>query len=296
MLDWMVRIPIYFCFVLFLVKITDNQHLLLGHFRLYCFVNQQKLYVEWDEYISIMIIGTSRRLAPAVDVGNYSMFARTLLEWQRTLGVGASAGLGKLRKLMRSEMNILIKQKQLVNQTLIQKLMVMGIVWGMVAAFRYLIGIELQSSLLIGMLAWQLIGLTVFLLVISKLRDFYFLSFDSFFISLNKLSLLHEFSMPYAQMINRAGVNDLILKGSRLRTFHELMMNALRKHRELGVCIASDLNLLKSECELLRGDLNDQFTKTLSLLKFAFLVFFQVLCYFFFLYQIGNSFLLEHLK
>lgn len=288
----LIKLAAYTLLVILLYHYVTNFRLSIKN--ILNFPTRERLYASWDSFISTTILG-KKALTPTPHHYICDLITE-LLEWHRRSGVDILDGLTSLRGKLKEQLALERRVREVIFQGVLQNLMVAGIVWLLIVSFNFFLNVHLSLRfyLLIGL--WQIFGIITFIWLCLKVFKKQFEEFASVQGCIIKLISLHEYACPYAEMLQRCGYNQLKIKNRNFNNIKIGLEDALRKHLDYGVSISRDLTLINCELESVLELVIARFKKHLEVIKFAFLVLFQVLCYFFLLYQVVHSFIFEYLK
>jgi hypothetical protein len=288
----LIKLTVYTLLVILLYRYIINFSLSTKNILNY--PARESLYTSWDSFISTTILG-KKVLAPAVHHYICELITE-LLEWHRRSGVDILDGLTSLRGKLKEQLSLERRVRDVIFQGVLQNLMVAGIVWLLIISFNLFLEVNLTIKIYLLIALWQITGIITFIWLCLRIFRKQFEEFASVQSCIIKLISLHEFACPYAEMLQRCGYNQLKMKSRNFDNIKNGLEDALRKHLDFGVSISRDLALINSELESVLELVIARFKKHLEVIKFAFLVLFQVLCYFFLLYQVVHSFIFEYLK
>lgn len=256
---------------------------------------KRNAYFELTQYLGKRILSVSSFQLPTPS-GNYYFFSSIISEiekYGRYFGRDTSTELVEIRTSMEGFHFLQKEKKRIRDEALIQMLLTSAMVWGFIYFFKAIVEIETRGSVKVGIFIWQLSGILLFVFVIEALYKFLFKSYDFFYCELVKLQSYHHMGMSLGEISKKVNIETLLQGSLDLKNLSTQLKNALRCHREEGSPMDDELRQLFRELTKSRKLVEARYEAYLKGLKLAFLVFFQVLCYFFYLYIICTKYLIH---
>jgi hypothetical protein len=168
----------------------------------------------------------------------------------------------------------------------LQQFLLIMMVWGVIKASEWIIHIQFDELFYGLILLWQLMGLLSFKLSLSLFERHYFKHFSKLLEAIYQIKIGLAASMPYSKVLMQSQIETYLKSAPKnFEGVIESLKAALNRHKSYGVSIDDDLEQLIAEIGFLKDKKSLLYKRMVESTKLAHLVFFHLLCYFYYLYQ-----------
>ncbi len=215
---------------------------------------------------------------------NHFRFYNDLLEksvlFSKNYGASFRKPLHVIKRSLLKEIDIVRKSKTFQGQTNAQFFVMMMICWGFSFYSANLMGTKLNSSMLVALFLWQMIGFIsfnhVFRLRNERMTSKYSLLFKNFI----TYQTLLEVSLPISEVKRLCHFSDLVsVEDKGLKFFIDRFFSLIKIREEQGRETAEDISFLLDDFRLFYEEALDGNLKFLTVLKFIWLVVFFLSTY-----------------
>lgn len=246
-----------------------------------------------DQRLSDLILGRQSHQAN-LDI-HYQWFGKLVLELERIQqrhGVALKELFKKLRLLMIDDYRISRELSEIRNSCLIQQAVIIFIVWTMILMSSAILERELHLLDVLSIVIWQIMGVISFCFIFLKSKLHLFKEITQITKVSIKLLVYTKLSLPLQQVTEQSHIESILrIKKSKYLPIIDNLKQVLNKLRTYGVDVSKELELILDELHFLTKQKQEKLKKLSEGSKLAHLVFFQLLCYFFYLYKLTNSML-----
>ncbi|MGZ3787932.1 MAG: hypothetical protein ACXVLQ_05380 [Bacteriovorax sp.] len=222
----------------------------------------------------------------------YTDLLEELFETHRKQGIGLKKFIPEIRGALIRDLQF---EKKIFSEcmgALLQFLVIAATTWSFVFLSSSLVEIPLDKTILILMLAFEVLGAVIFFKVLHVYKKKTFLKFESAIGEIYLFTTLLEVGLP----INEIQQRSKIMEGSLMMHKHfgplaKRMRKLIDRLKESGLSLREEAQEVTLGLWQLQEDQFLQFTKKTQVLKFGILAFFFMPAYFLYLYSIFKFFM-----
>jgi hypothetical protein len=215
----------------------------------------------------------------------YDSLVYEIDECSRRFGTPRNGPLLTVKKALVKDLEYDKKIYKIFSSALLTFLAAALITWMFSTYANQALRTKMSYSYILMALSWQIIGVSSFALILSRLRDRLMNRFGGLFQSFYMISLFSEVGMPIETLLSSSKVDTLYsakLKG--LDALKERLKSLVHAQQSHGLPIKEELTQLIDELWLLYGEYCQKLEKQVLLLKFIWL------CVFFFSLYLASIF------
>jgi hypothetical protein len=245
-----------------------------------------------DHYFADAMLGQCREIPANVACAFkwYGKLLTTLLNYQQKLGISLVKEIKWLRIEFQQEYARVEQLKGLLVTSYLQQLMVIALVWGMSLFSAWIFKINFEFDYWLTLILIQSAGLISFALSYLLLKHYLIAPFEmpiQILLNLKAHFLTH---VELNKIMQMHGMEHFLNRPHRyfLQVSEKLKL-ALKRARERGGGVVDEIEFMTEEVRFSYSEKYKTFQKLTEASKLVHLVFFQLLCYFFYLMKITST-------
>jgi len=245
-----------------------------------------------EQYFADAMLGQCREIPASVRLAFkwYGTLLTTLLNYQQKFGVSLIKEIKWLRIEFQQEFARLEQLKSLLITSYLQQLMVIGLVWGMSLFSAWIFKIQFEWDYWLTLVVIQSAGLLSFALSFLLLRNYLITPFEAPIQVLLHLKAHFLTHVELNKIMQMPGMESFLNQPHRyFAKVSEKLKMALKRARERGAGVAEEIDFMTEEVRFSYQEKYKTFQKLTEASKLVHLVFFQLLCYFFYLMKITST-------
>lgn len=222
----------------------------------------------------------------------FTPLVNLLLEMSRRYGGQYKEALQSIKESLNQDLQFEKKVKEFIWGSYFQKFCIFAISWGFIFLAQELCEIKLGLFIYLSIFIWQLVGLILLPLFISRLKKYYFAGIGQLWLSLYVLKAMSSVSLSRSEVFKLAKIYELqSIKHKNLEGVVGKLQASCELSLKQGGSYAKDIEELIQECRFLEKWHIELFEKRINAVKLLILSLFFLPSYLAFIYFLLQSFL-----
>jgi hypothetical protein len=245
-----------------------------------------------DHYFADAMLGQCREIPEPIRSSFkwYGKLLTTLLNYQQKLGVSLVKEIKWLRVEFQQEYARTEQLKSLFITSYLQQLMVIALVWGMSLFSTWIFKLNFEFDYWLTLILIQSAGLISFAISYFILKNYLIMPFETPIQILLNLKAHFLTHVELNKIMQMSGIEMFMTQPHRyfIKVSEKLKLS-LKRARERGGGVVDELDFMTEEVRFSYSEKYKTFQKLIEASKLVHLVFFQLLCYFFYLMKITST-------